>query len=387
MKKLMLMMVAMLAILVLAACTPEEEDNDPIQCAPGFELVDDSCVEIEEEEDVNQHCPFGETFADGACTEIPDLELEIVGQSLFLNGEPFYIQGICWNPVPKGGNHPRDLDFEAAVDVDADLMQAAGINVIRTYEPITDRETLDTLYEHGIYVINTVYSYGGSSVSRAVSIVEDLKDHPAILMWAIGNEWNYNFLYYDMSLIEARERINEVAAAIKEVDRTHPVTTIYGYLPSSFTIQSMPDIDIWGLNVYSGITFGNLFQDWARLSDKPMYLAEYGADSWNANIGALDEESQAEATRTLTQIIINESSGSYPENRSIGGTIFSFNDEWWKDSSGSLDTQDTGGFAPGGGPYPDNTFNEEYWGIVDIDRNPRQAYYALQELYVGSTEE
>lgn len=380
----MLGIVLGVAMLGLAACTPEEEEPYVPNCAPGYTAVDGKCVEDEVEEVIV--CGYGETVEDGECVEIQDLAIQIVDQNILLNGEPFFIKGICWNPVPIGGNHPNDLDFEAAVEEDARLMSEAGINVIRTYEPITDEDTLDVLYSYGIYVINTVFSYGGSSVQSAVNHVNNLKHHPAILMWAIGNEWNYNGLYTSYTLLEAKDKINDVAAAIRVADPTHPITTIYGYLPSSFTVQTMPDIDVWGLNVYSGITFGNLFGNWINLSDKPMYLAEYGADAWNANTNSLDEESQAEATETLTEVIINLSSGLYPNNYTIGGTIFSFNDEWWKDTEGSLNTQDTGGFAPGGGPYPDNTFNEEYWGIVDINRNPRLAYYVLQELYVDSEE-
>ena len=384
MKKIILVFVLGVATLGLAACQPEETDTPPPNCIEGYEVVDNKCEKVDVVEDIA--CGFGEEAVDGECSPISDLEWTIDGRNLYQNGEVFYIKGICWNPVPIGGNHPRDIDFEGTVDVDAQLMADLGINVIRTYEPITDTDVLDTLYAHGIYVINTVYSYGGSTIASAVTHVNAVKDHPAILMWAIGNEWNYNGLYYDLSLNQSKDKINDVAAAIRKSDPTHPITTIYGYLPSSFTIQSMPDIDIWGLNVYSGITFGNLFGNWQTMTDKPMYIAEYGADSWNANINALDETAQADATRVLTTTIINQSQGQYPNNPTIGGTIFSFNDEWWKDTEGSLNAQDTGGYAPGGGPYPDNTFNEEYWGLVDIYRNPREAYYALQELYTTEEE-
>ena len=63
-----------------------------------------------------------------------------------------------------------------------------------------------------------------------------------------------------------------------------------------------------------------------------------------------------------------------------GVTLFSFTDGWWK--AGNNEVQDVGGFAPNstGVPY-DGTPNEEYWGIVDLDRNKKEAYEIVKLKY------
>jgi hypothetical protein len=83
-----------------------------------------------------------------------------------------------------------------------------------------------------------------------------------------------------------------------------------------------------------------------------MFVSEYGADAWDARGGGSENDAaQAE-----------------------------WADEWWKDPAGTSSAHDHGGDAPGG-PYPDMTFNEEWWGITDIDRNLRPAANELRMLY------
>jgi len=305
----------------------------------------------------------------------------VEGRALRVDGCSFHLRGVCWNPVTKGENHPAGLDYQGAAPGDAALMQAIGINVIRTYEPLTNVAALDTLYEHGIRVLMGAYVYGGDPVSVVTARVEAVKDHPAILGWVLGNEWNYNGLYTNLSHADALSRLNEAAALILAIDTSHPIVTVYGEVPSEETLAQMPDIDIWGINAYRGISFGDLFSVWGERSDKPMFLAEYGADAYNATTDSVDPESQAMATRELTQEIADHGIAFHADGVALGGTIFEWSDEWWKDSAGSLSEQDVGGIAPGGGPYPDSTFNEEWWGIVDIDRVPRPAYDALGEVF------
>jgi len=123
------------------------------------------------------------------------------------------------------------------------------------------------------------------------------------------------------------------------------------------------------------IGFGDLFDAYAARSGKPMFFGEYGADAFNANIGREDQGAQARATTELTQEIVRRSAVR-PNGICLGGFVFEFADEWWKDGKGSPAKHDNGGVAPGGGPYPDMTFNEEWWGLVTVDRATRKAFEA-----------
>ncbi len=315
------------------------------------------------------------------------LEIKVSGRQLLVDGKPFTIKGVCYNPVRKGQNqitnstmfvNPSDADLKA-IEKDFSLMKDAGINTLRTYEVIRDSRVLALLNKYGLFVIVPAMNVASISDAQVKATVSALKDHRSTLMWQIGNEWNYNALYSSIDQSQVYAKIASVAKLIKSADDTHPVTSDYGDIPTKAIVDSLSAVDVWGLNIYSGKTFGDHFKQWAALSSKPMFIGEFGADAVNRD--HVDENAQAEATEALVKEILANLSAKSSSNVALGGTIFEWNDEWWKDSNGSDSTHDMGGIAPGGGPFPDGVFNEEWWGIVDIDRNPRPAYNVLKNLY------
>jgi hypothetical protein len=319
---------------------------------------------------------------------VPDEGIAIVGRAIYVDGKLFHIKGVNWNPVAQGNVHPDNLDYAGFADRDIPLMKAAGINAVRTYERLDNREVLDKLQEAGIYVFSTVLGWWQDDASVVTERVNAVKDHPAILAWVLGNEWNYNGLYSrgnggDLTDEQVRDKLNDAAALIKAADPNHPVASIYGEIATiAPRIADMPEIDIWGINAYRSNDHAALITEWAGLSTKPMFMGEYGADAWDSRgEGQENLAAQAEATAALTQQIVDAyttTSGGITS----GGFVFEWADEWWK--AGNPDVHDSSHEdSPGGGPYPDGEFNEEWWGIVDIDRNPRPAYEALKAIYLG----
>ena len=110
-----------------------------------------------------------------------------------------------------------------------------------------------------------------------------------------------------------------------------------------------------------------------------MYLSEAGADSYmtitkDGYEKGENQKAQADANaHILKEIFADDHIGS-------GVAMFSFTDGWWK--AGDNDKQDPGGWAPNssGVPY-DGSPNEEYWGIVDIDRNRKKTFTIIKEAY------
>ena len=75
-----------------------------------------------------------------------------------------YFKAICYHPVNVGSSQ-RSWEF---IDEDLDLMQEAGISVIRVYMPIQDKAILDKIAERGMRLI-TGFGYNQDSIYDIVS--------------------------------------------------------------------------------------------------------------------------------------------------------------------------------------------------------------------------
>jgi len=305
--------------------------------------------------------------------------VKIFERQILLDGKPYFIRGICYHPVPKGSDK---RSFNNLTE-DLALMTEAGINTIRVYTPITESSILDEINEAGIKVIvGFGYNQDGHYdilSGTFIDYINTYKTHNAILFWELGNEYNYHPEWFGDDIKNWYLALNEAANQIHLNDSHHPVATAHGELPDSLSLAICPNIDIWGMNVYRWDKPASIFEEWKEKSSKPMYLSEAGADSY-MTISAPgyqqgeNEKAQADAVSNILDEVL--------KNQEIcaGVALFAFVDEFWK--AGNNNQQDEGGWAPksSGVPY-DGTPNEEYWGIVDIERNKKEAFEVVKGKY------
>ncbi|MCM8819564.1 MAG: glycosyl hydrolase, partial [Candidatus Omnitrophica bacterium] len=309
--------------------------------------------------------------------QIKSVSTCIFGYSLYVDGKPFFVKGVIYNPTPIGKGY--DYDFYSDPNkpwlVDGKLMKEAGINCVRVYSVSKDlektRQFIQDMYnEFGIYTIVSDWlglwdeegpnyadeNFCKKQKERILKVVEALKDEKGLLMWVLGNENDYTFSgsreigFWTSQEIEkleptlkSRKRaeiyykfVDELAGEIKKIDPVHPVALGCGeinYL--RIASQVCNNIDIIAIIFYRGKNFANVFESIRNFFDKPMLVSEFGCDSYDAFRQKEDEDVQAEYILAQWEDIYRNSlcSGN-PKGNCIGGTIFEWTDEWWKHNEG-----------------------------------------------------
>ena len=307
--------------------------------------------------------------------------VKVSGRQLIVDNTPYFMKGVCYHPVLRG---ETERNF-STIDQDLELISEAGINTIRVYAPIDDMEVLDKIDAAGLKLIVS-FGYNQNGVYDILSgtfldYIMKYKDHNSILIWELGNEYNYHPEWFGGDIQNWYNALSQATDQIHDIDQNHPVATAHGDMPDKQALASNPNIDIWGLNVYRWDQPQSVFKEWQTVSDKPVYLSEAGADSYMKISKAgfkqgENQRAQAVANAKIIDAVFDRS------DVASGIFIFSFTDGLWK--AGNPDQQDIGGWAPNssGVPY-DGAPNEEYWGIVDINRNKKETFEVIKERFVN----
>ena len=292
--------------------------------------------------------------------EILSQVVSVQDRKIFVDGDEYRINGICY---ARGEGNGETSGFSYTDDIP--LLVEANVNTVRTYSSMTDVNELNAFAEAGIKIIMHL------NENSYTWYVNQYKDHPAILMWEFGNEFNYHPEWFGGNIDNWYDLLETAAENVKTIDPNHPVSTGNGEVPSLEVINSCPSVDVWGMNIYRFLNTVSAITELASYSDKAMYISESGADSYNNNSQSDNESQQALATEHILNTVLSYS------NLCAGITLFEFCDEWWK--AGDPSSHDSGGF-PVSVAY-DNFANEEYWGIVNRDRTKKESFYVVQEIY------
>jgi hypothetical protein len=185
------------------------------------------------------------------------------------NGQPYFIRGA-------GGSEHLDM-----------LVDCGG-NSIRTWSSDGVGVLLDDAHKLGISV--TVGFWLGherhgfkyhdkalvaKQLEKCREAVRRYKDHPALLMWAVGNE-----MEGDGKKVAIWKAVEEIAAMCKQEDPNHPTMTVTAELGvDQINVKMLhkhcPSIDIMGINSYAGLP--SVRKRYAMAGGtKPYIITEFG---------------------------------------------------------------------------------------------------------------
>lgn len=346
--------------------------------------------------------------------------VQVQGRQLLVDGEPFAVNGIAYAPVPicQGWQYAW-YDQPDRYLVDFPLIAASGANTVRLYAPIVSKAMLDAAWAEGLYVIPT---FGVDDVQlscpvgrdfmrdRFVEMVQDWGDHPALLLWLVGNEVNGRLSETDRCNIWYPQ-LDALAAAAHTAEGTsfHPVGTANSIATADLADicqagcsddTTLPNVDFWAAQAYRGCTFDTTFSAYAAKPDcaRPLVITEFGVDAWDSEAsggGTEDQLMQADCMESLLTDAGQALAVKTPGGVSSGQVIFSWADEWWK--SECVPTTDwcehdtcvtyENWLYP---PDADPGVNEEWWGLVGLDaadpdvRGLRTAYTRVGDAWLGA---
>ncbi len=277
------------------------------------------------------------------------------GKFLFVDEEKFFVRGVSYGtfaPDARGEQFPP----VGRIAQDFAMMRRHGLNTVRT-DTVPSRALLDEAASAGLRVMVGIPwpqhvaflddADGARQVRESVRrSVEQLRDHPGVLMFALGNEIPPAVVRW-----HGQARIERFLRELHDAARSAAPDSLFTYVnfpPTEYLDLSYFDVCAFNVYLHDG---RNLRRYLARLhhvaGNLPLLLSEAGADS-------IREGLDGQASLTAMQIRAAFAEGA------CGTVAFTWTDEWWRGG------HDVGDWA---------------FGLVDRDREPKPALHAVQQAF------
>ncbi|WP_347156648.1 glycoside hydrolase family 2 TIM barrel-domain containing protein [Pontibacter chitinilyticus] len=235
------------------------------------------------------------------------------GYQLLRGGVPYFIKGA------GGSNY-------------LDRLAAYGGNSIRTWSTHNGQQVLDDAAQHGLTVtmgLDVARERHGFDYNDKAAVAQQLerlrgevrkyKDHPALLIWGIGNELNLQ--YTNPAVWDA---VNDIARMIHEEDPNHPATTMLaglGRKEVEYIKAKCPALDLLSIQAYGDLpSIPRKVQDYGW--EGPYIITEWGPTGhweshqtpWKAAVEETSSEKAAVYEQRYHAAILKDSAhclGSY----------------------------------------------------------------------------
>ena len=288
---------------------------------------------------------------------------------LLVDSNPYEIKGDTF-----GFN--KDIDN---YDTSFKDLKFLGVNTIRTWA--TGENTpklLDAAHANGIKVMLGIWMRHGrpgmedddsfnyientkgkeDMFQNAIHVVDTYKNHPAVLIWGIGNEVYLNTAT-DEEKLAYSTLLERICSAIKQKDTEHLITSVEAWtFGLDWWQKHVPSLDIYGLNSYG--PSANLLEEELKKKgiNKPYILTEFGVTGeWDIK-------------QKINDVIVE------PNDTEKYDTILNGYNNWIKNKSKNLGVF-VFHYASG------NEFMAP-WLFTHYENMTRPQYWAIREAFTGN---
>jgi cellulose synthase/poly-beta-1,6-N-acetylglucosamine synthase-like glycosyltransferase len=307
--------------------------------------------------------------------------------SMFVDGESFYMKGICYNTGHDWEEGFIPLTRNQIAD-DFTKIKALGANTIRRYEPsIYDWNIFMEAKDKGLKIMYGFWFDPKTDYLKHQNILKAYEkkvlknvrrnvDEESIIAWSIGNEtWGLLKKYYGQPYLTVVRReyvkfLENLAQKIHKIDPNRPVFSSeeHDNVRLLGTIHDFkkyaPSIDVLGINSYYDENISTLNEVFTKTDpDRPYAITEFGPKGyWNKELGDFWQDSllleQSAVTKARSYKHQWENYIAPHQGSNLGGFAFS-----WQDRFEGTAT---------------------WFGIVDFKGSLKPAYHYLESAWKGT---